>query len=71
MPSPEERLTALGYVLPQPLEPPPGTSLPFPRVRVVGSRAIVSGHGLTNADGSRAHPWGRLAPMSPSSTCPS
>jgi enamine deaminase RidA (YjgF/YER057c/UK114 family) len=46
----EERLAALGYVLPQPLKLPPGVTLPFPWVRVVGSRAIISGHGPTNSD---------------------
>ena len=60
MPTAEERLAALGYVLPEPLRLPPGVSLPFPWVRVVGSRAIFSGHGPTNADGSLAHPLGKV-----------
>jgi enamine deaminase RidA (YjgF/YER057c/UK114 family) len=56
----EERLAALGYMLPQPLKLPPGVTLPFPWVRVVGSRAIISGHGPTNADGSLASPFGKV-----------
>jgi len=57
-PTVEERLAALGHVLPQPLKLPAGVTLPFPWVRVVGSRAIISGHGPTNADGSLASPLG-------------
>jgi hypothetical protein len=60
MPTTEERRTALGYVLPEPLELPPGVTLPFPWVRVVGSRAIISGHGPTKPDGSLAQPLGKV-----------
>ena len=60
MPTTEERLAALWYVLPEPLKLPHGVTLPFPWVRVVGSRAIISGHGPTNADGSLAHPLGKV-----------
>ncbi len=56
----EKRLTELGIELPRPLKMPPGTVLPFPFVRVVGSRALISGHGPTNADGSLAHPLGKV-----------
>jgi enamine deaminase RidA (YjgF/YER057c/UK114 family) len=56
----EERLAALGYALPEPLKVGPGVTLPFPWIRVVGSRAIVSGHGPTNADGTLAHPLGKV-----------
>jgi hypothetical protein len=56
----EERLKDLGFVLPQPLQLPPGVTLPFPWVRVVGSRALISGHGPTNADGSLARPLGKV-----------
>lgn len=58
--TPEDRLTALGLVLPQPLKLPPGVTLPFPWVRIVGSRAIISGHGPTHADGSLAEPLGKV-----------
>jgi enamine deaminase RidA (YjgF/YER057c/UK114 family) len=56
----EERLSALGYTLPEPLTLPPGLALPFPWVRVVGSRALISGHGPTNPDGSLAQPLGKV-----------
>jgi enamine deaminase RidA (YjgF/YER057c/UK114 family) len=56
----ERRLGELGLVLPQRLQMPPGITLPFPFVRVVGSRALISGHGPTNADGSLAQPLGKV-----------
>jgi len=56
----EDRLAALGLVLPAPLVPPPGVVLPFRSVRVVGTRAIFSGHGPTEADGSVARPLGQV-----------
>jgi enamine deaminase RidA (YjgF/YER057c/UK114 family) len=56
----EDRLSALGLVLPQPLQIPPGVTLPFPWVRVVGNRAVISGHGPINADGSLAQPLGKV-----------
>ena len=60
MPTVEERLSELGLVLPEPLQMPPGVTLPFPWVRVVGSRALISGHGPTNRDGSLAQPLGKV-----------
>ena len=56
----EQRLKDLGLVLPAPLQMPPGVTLPFPWVRVVGTRAMFSGHGPTNADGSVAQPLGKV-----------
>ena len=56
----EQRLQALGLVLPAPLQLPPGAALPFPWVRVVGLRALISGHGPTNTDGSLAQPLGKV-----------
>ena len=56
----EQRLHALGLVLPAPLQLPPGATLPFPWVRVVGARALISGHGPTNVDGSLALPLGKV-----------
>lgn len=56
----EERLSALGLVLPPPLQPPPGVVLPFQFVRLLGNRAFISGHGPQNADGSLAQPLGKL-----------
>ncbi len=56
----ELRLQALGIVLPAPLQLPPGVVLPFPWVRVVGNRALISKHGPTNTDGSLAQPLGKV-----------
>ena len=56
----EERLAALGLVLPPPITPPAGVSLPFQFVRLRGNRAFISGHGPHNPDGSLAHPLGKL-----------
>ncbi|HEX7329036.1 MAG TPA: RidA family protein, partial [Casimicrobiaceae bacterium] len=39
---------------------PPGVTLPFPWVRIVGSRAIISGHGPTDAHGNLAQPLGKV-----------
>lgn len=55
-----QRLHALGITLPAPLQLPPGVVLPFPWVKVVGSRALISGHGPTNLDGSLAQPLGKV-----------
>lgn len=49
-----------GWVLPEPLRPPPGVALPFEFVRLAGRRAFISGHGPQNADGSLAAPLGKL-----------
>jgi enamine deaminase RidA (YjgF/YER057c/UK114 family) len=66
MPTIEARLRDLGLVLPGPLILPPGVTLPFPWVRVHGSRAFISGHGPQNADGSLARPLGKVgAEVSP------
>jgi enamine deaminase RidA (YjgF/YER057c/UK114 family) len=56
----ERRIAALGLVLPQPVRPPPGVVLPFQFVRIAGPRALISGHGPTDADGSIAKPLGKL-----------
>jgi hypothetical protein len=56
----ENRLQALGLTLPPPTQPPPGVVLPFQFVRVVGRRALISGHGPQNPDGSLALPLGKL-----------
>jgi hypothetical protein len=56
----EQRLAARGLVLPAPLQAPPGVVLPFRFVHVVGHRALISGHGPQNPDGSIAGPLGKL-----------
>lgn len=55
----EAKLRAMGLVLPPPVVVR-GTNLPFPWVRVRGSRAYVSGHGPQNPDGSLAQPFGKV-----------
>ena len=56
----EQRLRALGLALPPPLRLPPSVVLPFPWVRIVGTRALISGHGPTEADGTLAQPLGKV-----------
>jgi len=56
----EERLAALGLALPAQVKPPQGVVLPFQFVRVVGTRAYISGHSPQNTDGSIAAPLGKL-----------
>lgn len=55
-----QRLADSGLVLPPPVTPPPGVVLPFQFVRVVGKRALISGHGPLNADGTIAGTLGKL-----------
>ena len=56
----EERIAALGLTLPPALQPPPGMRFPFQLVRVVGDRALISGHGPQAPDGSLALPRGKV-----------
>jgi len=60
MPRIEERLHALGLSLPPPTRPPPGVVFPFRFVRIVGRRALISGHGPQHPDGSLAAPLGKV-----------
>jgi len=60
MPEVEERLAALGLILPEPLKAPTGVVLPFKFDRVTGTTAYISGHGPTNTDGSIAAPLGKV-----------
>ncbi len=55
-----QRLAAAGLALPPPVTPPPGVVLPFSFVRLAGRRALISGHGPLNADGTLAAPLGKL-----------
>jgi len=56
----EAKLAEMGLVLPPPLLIPPGVRLPFRFVRAVGERALVSGHGPQNPDGTSAGPFGKV-----------
>ena len=56
----EARLEELGLVLPGPVKTPPGLVLPFSWVRVRGDRALISGHGPVDANGSLAGPLGKV-----------
>ncbi len=56
----EARLRELGLVLPEAVQPPPGVRLPFTPVRLVGDRALISGHGPQHLDGSIAGPFGKV-----------
>ena len=60
MSSVQQRLRELGLALPEPLQLPPGAVLPFPWVRVAGNRALISGHGPTDASGALAKPLGKV-----------
>ena len=56
----EAKLDALGLILPEPMQTPPGMQLPFSWVRVRGNRAYISGHIALNPDGSIAEPLGKV-----------
>ena len=60
MPRIEDRLKALGLLLPPTLLPPAGMVFPFQFVRLVGNRALISGHGPQTADGSISQPLGKV-----------
>jgi enamine deaminase RidA (YjgF/YER057c/UK114 family) len=56
----EQRLLAAGLILPPPIKAPGGVLLPFQFVRLLGNRALISGHGPQNPDGSVASPLGKV-----------
>ena len=56
----EARLAEIGLQMPPPVKAPPGVALPFRFVRVVGNRALVSGHSPQAADGSVSGPFGKV-----------
>ncbi len=60
MPRIETRLAELALTLPPPVKAPPGVVLPFRFVRVLGHRAMISGHSPQAADGSVAGPFGKV-----------
>jgi enamine deaminase RidA (YjgF/YER057c/UK114 family) len=56
----EEKLKAMGLVLPPPVKAPAGVKLPFSWVRIWGNRAFISGHPPQNPDGTLAGPLGKV-----------
>lgn len=56
----ENRVIERGLVLPRPLRPPPGVTVPFAWVRVHGDRAFASGHGPLTEQGEIAGPFGKV-----------
>ena len=48
----EEKLKAMGLVLPAEMKFPPTLRITWRQVRVVGSRAIIAGHGPRASDGT-------------------
>jgi enamine deaminase RidA (YjgF/YER057c/UK114 family) len=56
----EARLAELGLVLPEPVIPPTPVQLPFAQVRISGRRALISGHGPQQPDGTLAGPFGKV-----------
>src|SRR5436190_351671 len=56
----ENKLEALGLVLPAPMQVPAGIQFPFAWVRVRGKRAYISGQIAINPDGSIAQPLGKV-----------
>lgn len=56
----EEKLSALGLVLPEPVALSPTVRLPFAQVRIRGKRAYLAGHGPQSPDGSLAPPFGKV-----------
>ena len=55
----EARLAELGLTLPPRLTMP-GVKLPFDSVRVIGDRAVISGHGAQGPDGELIGPFGKV-----------
>jgi hypothetical protein len=56
----EAKLTAMGLALPAVFTPPSGVILPFAFVRVVGHRALISGHAPQTPNGTLAGPLGKV-----------
>jgi hypothetical protein len=52
----ESKLVEMGLELPAPMKFPPNLRISWRQVRVIGSRAVIAGHGPRAADGS---PYGK------------
>lgn len=48
----EQRLLEMGFTLPPAMQAPAGITLPFSMVRIIGDRALISGHGPQAPDGT-------------------
>lgn len=53
-------MSEMGLVLPQALKPPPGFEMKWSQVRVVGTRAVIAGHGPRHDDGTYSGPFGKV-----------
>lgn len=56
----EARLKELGLALPSEMRTPPGFVANWSQVRIIGSRAIIAGHGPRLVDGTFAPPAGKV-----------
>ena len=56
----EAKPKELGLVLPAEIRLPPGFRLTWRQVRVIGTRAIIAGHGPRAADGTPPGPGGKV-----------
>jgi hypothetical protein len=56
----EAKLEALGLVLPEPPQAPPGITFSFAWTRIRGNRVYVAGHSAQAPDGSYQGPFGKV-----------
>ncbi|HEU5182454.1 MAG TPA: RidA family protein [Candidatus Polarisedimenticolia bacterium] len=56
----EKKISAMGLVLPPATKFPQGVVLPFQSVRILGRRALISGHGPQGPDGGFVPPFGKV-----------
>jgi hypothetical protein len=56
----EAKLSEMGLVLPGPMIVPSGVRVLWRQVRVVGTRAVIAGHGPRAADGTPGSPGGKV-----------
>lgn len=56
----EQRISELGLELPASSKLPDGVHIPFSLVNIRGTRVFVSGHPMSNPDGTIGGPYGQL-----------
>lgn len=56
----EDKLEAMGLLLPKPMQVPQGVKLPFPFVKISGNMAYISGHLPLETDGTIAEMRGKV-----------